>query len=65
MTRIARLIMQVRPAYRFEDIMRLTHRQIMVLLEPERTGRGKIACGSYAEALALQQKIREQEDEDA
>jgi len=64
MTRIAQLIVKVRPAYKLEDVMRLTHRQIMTLLEPDRSGQGVVACGSYAEAKALSERLIAEEGVD-
>ena len=58
MTQIARLVMKVRPAYKLEDVMGLTHLQIMTLLEPDQARHEDIACGSYAEAKALSDKMK-------
>lgn len=62
MTRIAQLVVRVRPAYRLEDVMKLTHRQIMTLLEPDRQESGVIPCGSFAEAKAMSEAIRKAEE---
>lgn len=55
--------MRVRPQYKLDDIMQLTHRQIVLLLEEDRPSGGKIPCASYEDAVALQKQLRASEAE--